>query len=183
MAGDDLYRMAAEIRILTMTVTKLAGRDLDQRLAEQGLVLSALQYGAMRVIQQHGQCTISDLSRDMMLAPPTLVPVIDALERHGMAERRRDAQDRRRALVSLTPQGVNVLAGMPHLHREGAIAGAVRQLGPEKARQLLGLLHELIAHMTDDPAVLERIEALLKSHRALCVFPDQAGHSPPPSDT
>lgn len=54
-----------------------------------------------------------EVSRLLGIDPNVLVGVIDDLERHGLAERRRNPRDRRRHVVAVTAAGQRVL-------REGA---------------------------------------------------------------
>lgn len=155
---------AALIHILVTLLTKITERELEQRLAEHGVPLSVAQLGAMRAIYHNPGHTQSELSRQMMLAPATLVPLIDALERHGMARRTRDEHDRRRALVSLTDAGAALLDEFPSLHRETAMMRAIDQMGQDKAQQLIDLLHELIVHVAGDDPLAQRMLAKLSGH-------------------
>src|SRR5258706_1302902 len=115
MNNDELSMLAAEFRILTVIVTKLAKHDIEQRLTAYGANISELQFGVMRLLHSEGS-TIQELSSKMMLSPATLVPVVDALERHGLAKRGRDPNDRRRAPLSLTEKGVQLIAGLPYIN-------------------------------------------------------------------
>jgi DNA-binding MarR family transcriptional regulator len=155
---------AAQIRILAMLLTKITERDLEQRLAELGVPLSVSQLSAMRAIYHNPGHTQSELSRHMMLAPATLVPLIDALERHGMARRTRDEHDRRRALVSLTEAGAALLDEFPALHNETAMARAIEAMGQDKAQQLIELLRELIEHVAGDDPLARHMLARLHEH-------------------
>lgn len=150
---------AAQIRILTTLLNKLAEREIEQRLAEHGVPLSVVQLGAMRAIYHNPGQTQSELSRTMLLAPATLVPILDALEKHGMARRTRDEHDRRRALLSLTEAGENLLREFPSLHQDTPMMRAIEAMGPEKAQQLVDLLRELIERLAGDDPLAQHLLA------------------------
>lgn len=149
----------AQIRILTTLLNKLTEREIEQRLAEHGVPLSVAQMGAMRAIYHYPDQTQSELSRNMMLSPATLVPIIDALERHGMARRTRDEHDRRRALLSLTEEGAALLKEIPSLHQDTAMMRAIEAMGPEKTQQLIDLLREVVERLASDDPVAQRVLA------------------------
>lgn len=155
---------AAQIRILVTLLTKITERELEQRLAENGVPLSVAQLGAMRAIYHNPGHTQSELSRRMMLAPATLVPLLDALERHGMARRTRDEHDRRRALVSLTDEGAALLDEFPALHHNTAMMRAIDKMGQEKTQQLIDLLRELIEEVAGDDPLAQHMLAKFHGH-------------------
>ena len=64
---NELQRAALELRILCSILTRLVGRDLEQRLQAYGQPISTLQYAILRMLS-HQRYTISELSRKLLLA-------------------------------------------------------------------------------------------------------------------
>ena len=187
MQDEELYAMALEIRILTKTLASMATRNLEQHLQEHGAPISALQHGVMRLLYHH-QHTSSELSRKMHLDPATLVPVIDALERHGYVQRGRDPNDRRRSPLLLTSAGVALLARVPVFDRSDALACALDSLGTEAARELLRLLRELIGRMAPDDELADHLASIAQTARDMCraqiaTGESQAEHGEAPGHT
>lgn len=164
MQDEELYATALEIRILTKTLTSLATRSLEQHLQEHGAPISALQHGVMRMLFHH-QHTSSELSRRMHLDPATLVPVIDALERHGYVQRVKDPNDRRRSPLLLTEAGADLLARVPVFNRSDALACALASMGAEPSRELLRLLRELLGHMAPHGELADHLASLAQTAR------------------
>lgn len=156
---DDLHAKALEIRILTAMITKLAGQDLERRLQAGGLDVSSPQLAVLRRLRQ-GSTTLSELSAEMLLAPASLVPVVDALERKGLVRRGLDLADRRRKSLALTPAGTALIARLPSLSREDALAQSLARMKPEQARQLADLLRALTVCLVGDREVVDRALAV-----------------------
>lgn len=150
------HATALEIRILISIGTKLATRDLEQRLLGHGLAISALQHGILRLLKQQ-RYTSRDLSRKMSLSPATLVPAVDTLERHGLVTRGHDPSDRRRAPLLLTEAGANILARVPAVDDTDILVTGLRSLSSEEQQQLLTLLRRLVNAMTGDTAIVASI--------------------------
>jgi DNA-binding MarR family transcriptional regulator len=146
MQDEELFATALEIRILAKMLASLASRSVEQHLQAHGAPVSPLQHGIMRLLSQH-QYTSSELSRKMHFDPATLVPVVDALERHGYVRRGKDPSDRRRSPLLLTEEGAELLARVPMFNRSDALVSALDGLGDQSARELLRLLRELIGRM------------------------------------
>ena len=70
-------------------------KDVERRLVSAGQGMTMLQCGILRHLE-HASLTINELARRMMIKPPSLVAVVDALERGGYLQRKVDPTDRRR---------------------------------------------------------------------------------------
>lgn len=88
--------------------------------------------------------TVGEIGDRLRLDSGTLTPVLKRLESAGHVERRRDADDERRVLVSLTPAGDALqeeLAEVP-----GQVATSLG-LTLEEGMQLRALLDRVLAHL------------------------------------
>ena len=159
MKADELFPVAIETRILITILFKALRRDLEQRLEARGLNVGALPYGVMRQLS-HRSYTISELSRRMNLSAATLVPVVDMLERNGLAKRGQDPCDRRRTPLILTPDGVESLARVPIFDGEDALAKALSAMPDEQCCTLLRLLRELVGKMVEGDEVVQEVSAM-----------------------
>jgi DNA-binding MarR family transcriptional regulator len=69
------------------------------------LGLTHPQYLVMLALWQHGEVSVTDLSRLLHLDPGTLSPLLKRLEQSGLVDRRRASHDERVLQVSLTDDG------------------------------------------------------------------------------
>lgn len=76
---------------------------LDAVLKESGV--TALQYTALSVLERRPTMSAADLARASFVRAQSAADLIGALERRGLIERRIDPDNRRRMLISLTPEG------------------------------------------------------------------------------
>ncbi|HUY57597.1 MAG TPA: MarR family winged helix-turn-helix transcriptional regulator [Candidatus Micrarchaeaceae archaeon] len=67
--------------------------------------LSAAQMHLMMVLQELGPATVGRLAEALEISPPSVSSVLDRLEEHGLAVRRRDREDRRVVHAALSSQG------------------------------------------------------------------------------
>ena len=105
------------------------------------LDLTYTQYIAMMALWESAPLSVKALGERLYLDSGTLTPLLKAMEKKGLIRRSRSEQDERSVLVSLTEQGLAL--------REKALAvpeqvGACIPLPPERARELYGLLYELL---------------------------------------
>ena len=105
------------------------------------LDLTYTQYIAMMALWESAPLSVKALGERLYLDSGTLTPLLKAMEKKGLIRRSRSEQDERSVLVSLTEQGLAL--------REKALAvpgqvGACIPLRPERARELYGLLYELL---------------------------------------
>lgn len=68
--------------------------------------LSPRQGGLLLTLRARGPMTQGDLARELGHDPSTLVLLLNDLERAGLVRRRRDEDDRRRHIVSITRKGL-----------------------------------------------------------------------------
>jgi DNA-binding MarR family transcriptional regulator len=167
METDELRRTAMEIHMLGAMMAKktILAMESDPILAEAGI--SMPQFGVLRALRRSAR-TISELSRIMMLDPSTLVGVVDALERKGLAVRRRDPNDRRRVPISLTEQGAVIAAKHPmkgHLAaQDNPLLQSIEAMGSERAELLLSLLREMVGHLPDGDDILLKVAIRVRFH-------------------
>ena len=155
MPDSEADVQAEEIRVLVLMVMKAAMRDLDRRLEASGTGISGLQYGVMRQLN-HESATISELSGRMLVAPATLVPVVDALERKGFVQRSSDPKDRRRVPLILTADGMQTIVRVPAASGLDPLTQGLASLGREKSRQFQALFYELVNSVIGDDVVVDR---------------------------
>lgn len=145
----DVVAAASEVRALSAVVTKVARRDLEERLGRGGVGVRAVEHGVLRHLAD-GDRTLAYLSRVMMLVPSTLVSVIDGLEEKGLLRRGTDPKDRRRSPLTLTGEGEELVARAAEMDGDGALVRALAAMGEERGRELLALMRSFVGHLTDE---------------------------------
>jgi DNA-binding MarR family transcriptional regulator len=101
------------------------------------LGVSMPQYKALTALDKAGQdgITVTALGAALSIGQPSASLLVEQLVRAGLASRATDPRDRRRALVTTTPQGGEMLAGL-RLGRERALEAWTARLGDDDARAL-----------------------------------------------
>ena len=98
--ADDPALLASELRVvLGQLVRRL--RTQHRFPLSQGMVLGRLD--------RHGAMGVSDLAAAERVRPQSMAQTVADLEAAGMVSRRPDPGDGRRALVELTPLGLQTL--------------------------------------------------------------------------
>jgi DNA-binding MarR family transcriptional regulator len=98
--------------------------------------LAPRHLGALAIVAIEGPLTVSELARREGLALTTASLLVSQLAEAGLVERREDAADRRRTVVSIAPEhrkeSAAVLEG-----RLAPLRRALDRLGPDRAAVLL----------------------------------------------
>jgi DNA-binding MarR family transcriptional regulator len=137
MTKPDTARIASELRLVL-------GQLLRRLRAEHRFSLS--QGAVLGRLDREGPQSVSDLAASERMRQQSMAQTVSDLEADGLVERRPDPQDGRRALVSLTEQGIAVLQA-ERRQREGWLARAITDdLSPEEQavlREAVELLRRL----------------------------------------
>ena len=105
------------------------------------LELTYTQYITMLVLWEHGPVTVKELGQFLFLDSGTLTLLLKKIEAKGLISRRRDRDDERSLIVSLTCEGEAM--------KDRALAVPAQmarclRLAPEEARELYRLLYKLL---------------------------------------
>jgi DNA-binding MarR family transcriptional regulator len=112
--------------------------------------LRPMQFAVLSLLQRNGGARQNQVSEALGIKRTNFVPLLDELERRGLAERRRVAADRRAAALFLTAAGhamLERLAAAAHAHE----ARFTARLGPDNRAVLIGLLSRLADSAFDPP--------------------------------
>lgn len=100
------------------------------------LSLTMGQFKAMKTVAMFGPQPVGELGRRLGLSEPAASLLADKLEELGLAVRKRDPEDGRRSLVTLTPEAVELAATL----RRGRKEQLERWLGALETEELEGLI-------------------------------------------
>lgn len=109
-------------------------------LREAGLTES--QFGVLEALRHLGPLCQKDLAAKLLRSTGNLTTVVDNLERDGLVERRRDADDRRVVTVHPTARGRALIDDVFPRH-VAAVVGWLSVLDPDEQRQLAALTRRL----------------------------------------
>lgn len=122
------------------TLIKLtrAAESVLARLQRRGTManLTISQFGVLESLYHLGPMYPSDLSTKLLKSGGNITLVLDNLEKQGLVQRKRDTEDRRMIIVSLTPAGHDLISKIFPAH-VAAIVEEMSYLTPEE-QQLLG---------------------------------------------
>lgn len=103
--------------------------------------LTYTQYIAMMVLWEHQSVTVKELGQYLFLDSGTLTPLLKKMEAKGIISRKRDQEDERSLIVSLTEEGEALKERAIEVPQK--MAQCVR-LAPEEAQELYRLLYKLL---------------------------------------
>jgi DNA-binding MarR family transcriptional regulator len=131
----------------------LVGQEAMRRLraAHAAVELSPRSFQLLGLLHDRGDMSQADLHETMEVDPSVLVQLLNPLEERGLVERRRDARDRRRHVVSLTASGERQLERAATAQRD-AEDELFAALDAEQRRKLSELLTVVRDGITDERA-------------------------------
>jgi len=128
----------ANVEQLVMRVGWLEQRRFAQDLSGFGLTVPQF-FVLHSVCSRECKCTMSALADDAFRRSATMTGIVDRLLKMGLVTRQRDAKDRRRVLVELTPAGREVLDRVRR-GRKARLRDTLARLSARDAGELLRLL-------------------------------------------
>jgi DNA-binding MarR family transcriptional regulator len=134
----DAAPLAGELRVVL-------GRLIRRLRAEHGFSLA--QGAVLGRLDREGPQSVSDLAARERMRPQSMAQTVADLEAERLVERNRDPSDRRRALVSLTEAGRELLAASRQ-RREGWLVRAIEEL-PAEDRETVERAVVLLGHLAD----------------------------------
>lgn len=134
----DAAPLAGELRVVL-------GRLIRRLRAEHGFSLA--QGAVLGRLDREGPQSVSDLAARERMKPQSMAQTVVDLEAGAYVERRPDPGDRRRALISLTDGGRELLAASRQ-RREGWLERAIEEL-PDEDRATVERAVVLLAHLAD----------------------------------
>lgn len=120
--------------------------DLHSKRLERESGLTGPQLLVMQTIGNSGEITAGVIARDVSLSQATVTSIIDRLERKGYLKRARNTEDKRKVMISLTPEGEMSLAKAPTLMQESFI-NAFNRLENWEQAQLLSSIQRIASMM------------------------------------
>ena len=124
-------------------------RGVPMQAGDDTLTLS--QYALLQGLSDAGKARVVELANAAGVTAPTATRILDALERRGIVERRRSAEDRRGVTITLTENGRDQLASQHEWLRArqesfyAALPSAERTVAADLLLRLAGLIDELAA--------------------------------------
>ncbi|MFK0383365.1 MULTISPECIES: MarR family winged helix-turn-helix transcriptional regulator [Rhizobium/Agrobacterium group] len=116
----------------------------DARVAESGLTLARAR--ALFALSRRGPLTQTELAEEMEIETPTLVRVLDGMEKQNLIERRSDANDRRAKRIHMTPDGKQTSEAVQGLAKE-LRAEIVADISTDDLRLALDVMRRLSANL------------------------------------
>jgi MarR family transcriptional regulator, organic hydroperoxide resistance regulator len=112
------------------------------------LKLNEISVGRWRMmawLSENEPCSITDLTKELMLKQPSVTRMVEAARKDGLVDTRQDEEDRRRVHVTLSPEGRRLIDEL----RTSARASdqiMVDSLGKSRSGQIKKTLHQIIDH-------------------------------------
>ena len=153
----------------SLPMALLRSRESVMRLFRPGLRARGVteqQWRILRALAHEGTMEVSELAEATFLLAPSLSRILPDLEKRRLIGRRQVDTDLRRSVVSLSAEGLRLIAEHAP-YSEQMYARIAKRFGAEKLTDLLRLLHdlevslgELAGEFDRDPAARRRDTSL-----------------------
>lgn len=139
-AGDTPMDMGILIDTFGYLLRR-AWRDSDRRFVYhfRTLDISAVQFSVLVLVDRNPGCTPGDLVVPMGITQNNMVGIIADLIKRGFITKKTDAKDRRARILTLTPEGLAMLAAANEVHDQ-YLAEYAERIGAVNLKELVRLL-------------------------------------------
>ena len=159
VAASDFERLRQQLDSARTSAAPVAVLDsLRQQLAASSRRTEALEGALKRAQEQMAdqlsagdsirKATQAELTRVVGVEQPSMVATLRRMEAADLVRRDPDPDDRRRAIVTLTPKAQAIRADVQGLRREIA-AEALADFSTEECASVLGMLNRLDANLEE----------------------------------
>lgn len=127
-------------------LSRLFDRRLQEVLKEQGVAPG--QFAPLVMLFEQDGLTQAELCRRINVEQPTMANTLERMERDGLIRRKADTEDKRRALVHLTPRAREMRDAV--MENARAVASrAVQRLSPADQDDMFRLLGRMVENLRD----------------------------------
>ena len=118
-----------------------------QKLRERGVNLSMSEVHVLEAIQKTEEPTMSHIAKRLRVTVGTLTTAINRLVEKGFVERKREKEDKRKVIVSITTKAYRVLATHDQFHDE-MIEAVIQDLKLDENEVLINALQNISTYFT-----------------------------------
>ena len=122
----------------------------SRRLARQqcdALGITATQLNIIKMLDELGHLSLSELSRRIAAKNSTVTGIVDRMVQAELVTRQQSDEDRRVWHITLTPKS-HEIAGRLHVAPWDLLRSAIRSLSTDEQTTLTHILRKLAAHVT-----------------------------------
>ena len=116
----------------------------DARVAEKGLTLARAR--TLFALFRRGSLTQKELAEELEIETPTLVRLLDAMEKQNLIERRSDEADRRAKRIHMTPDGIATFEEV-HMQAKSMRADIAADISTDDISAALDVVRRLSANL------------------------------------
>jgi DNA-binding MarR family transcriptional regulator len=122
--------------------------------------LTLVQVRALRKLARRPQ-SIGQLGSELALAPPSMTRLVDRLEERGLIERRRDDEDRRKVVATVTDEGRRLVSAVVPFLEGTAIRAAVDRMSAGDRNRIAAAMRDFNAavRLVEEELVVAGVDA------------------------
>ena len=125
-------------RIFKTQTSHLAACGKSEALGD----LSVPQFHAIMMVRTLGRASMTDLSDLLGVSPPSASAMVDRLVEKGILTREHSDEDRRKVVVSISPEAMKAIEGVEETILRSFVE-LVEKIGPETARKWCEVLERV----------------------------------------